>query len=255
MTPIFIRIWLMKTSRQFDRATVDVSLRSAWLEHDADLHTNLVDEDEQAVRSGDRRRELAERLAHEARLDADVAVAHVALDFCLGHERSDRIDDDEVDGIRPDEHVGDLESLLAVIGLADEELLGLHPELAGVRRVEGVLRVDERRHPAGLLHLGDRVERERGLPARFGSVDLDDAPARVTADAEGDIEADAARRDDLNPFGQAGALFEAHDRALAVFLFDGRDGELDGLALVLGVVHGRPLGLIYTVSPFSFQPW
>ena len=31
MTPIFMRIWLMKMRRQFERATVAVSLRSAWL--------------------------------------------------------------------------------------------------------------------------------------------------------------------------------------------------------------------------------
>ena len=31
MTPIFMRIWLMKMSRQLLRDTVEVSLRSAWL--------------------------------------------------------------------------------------------------------------------------------------------------------------------------------------------------------------------------------
>jgi len=153
-------------------------------EHDADLHSNLVDEDEQAVRSCDGRRELAERLAHEARLQTDVAIAHVAFDFGLRHEGGHGVDDDDVDRVRPHEHVGDLERLLAVVGLADEELVGLHAELARVARVERVLGVDERRHAPGLLDLGDRVERERGLAARFGPVDLDDAPPRVAADAE-----------------------------------------------------------------------
>ena len=43
-----------------------------------------------------------------------------------------------------DEHVGDLERLLAVVGLRDEQLVGLHAELARVGRVERVLGVDER---------------------------------------------------------------------------------------------------------------
>ena len=102
MTPIFMRIWLMKTTSVFD------------------------------LRDG--AGELAQRLAHEARLQADVAVAHLALDLGLGHERRDRVDDDDVDRAGAHEHVGDLERLLAVVGLRDEQLVGLHAELARVGR-------------------------------------------------------------------------------------------------------------------------
>ncbi len=143
MTPIFIRIWLMKKSTVF-----------------ALVH---------------RRGELAERLAHEARLQADVAVAHLALDLGLGHERRDGVDDDQVDRARAHERVGDLERLLAVVGLADEQLVDVDAELARVARVERVLGVDERRDAALLLALRDRVECERGLAARLRAVDLDDA--------------------------------------------------------------------------------
>ena len=145
-------------------------------EHDADLHADLVDEDEEAVRARDGTRELAERLAHEARLQADVAVAHVALDFRLRDERSDRVDDDDVDRVGADEHVGDLEGLLAVVGLRDEQLVRLHAELARIGGIERVLCVDEGSDPAGLLGLRDRVEGERRLAARLRAVDLDDAP-------------------------------------------------------------------------------
>src|SRR5690606_36470507 len=37
-------------------------------EHDADLHANLVDEDDHAVRARDRGGQLAQRLAHQPRL-------------------------------------------------------------------------------------------------------------------------------------------------------------------------------------------
>ena len=218
----------MKTSRQFERATV----------------------------AG----ELAERLAHQTSLHPDVAVAHVAFDLGLRDERRDGVDDDDVDGSGPNEHVGDLERLLAVVGLAHEKLVGLHAELPGVGGVESVLCVDERGDAARLLRLRDGVERERRLAARLRTVNLDDAPPRIAADAQRDVEPDAPGRDDLNAVGEARPFFEAHDRALAVLLLDGRDGQVDGLALVLGVVHGaRLLGWgvevasTYTAYPFSFQ--
>ena len=62
-------------------------------------------------------RELAERLRHEPRLKPHLRVAHLAFDFGLRHERRDRVDDDDVDAVRADEHFDDLERLLAVVGL------------------------------------------------------------------------------------------------------------------------------------------
>jgi len=42
-----------------------------------------------------------------------------------------------VDRARANEHVGDLEGLLAVVGLGDEQLLGLYAQLAGIDQIEG----------------------------------------------------------------------------------------------------------------------
>src|SRR4029077_7668508 len=92
---------------------------------------------------------------------------------------------------------------------------------------------------ARLLHLRDCMESERRLSARLGAIDLDDASSRIAADAERDVQPNASRRDDLDSVSQRRPLFEAHDRALAVFLFDGGDGKLDCLALILGIVHGE----------------
>src|SRR5690606_27957269 len=82
-------------------------------EHDADLHADLVDEDDHAVGALDRRRQLAQRLAHEAGLQAGQRIAHVAFDFGLGHERRDRVDDDEVDRTGAHQGIGDFKGLLA----------------------------------------------------------------------------------------------------------------------------------------------
>src|SRR5262245_54615039 len=197
-------------------------------EHDADLLAQLVDEDEARLRLGDDAGELAERLRHEAGLQAHLRFAHLAFDFRPRHERRDRVDDDDVDAARTDEDLDDFERLLAVVGLRDEEVLEIDAEFLRILRVESMLGVDEGRHAALLLRLGDDLQRERGLARRLRTEHLDDAAAWDAADAEGIVEADGAGRDrgDLRD-DILGA--QAHDRALAELLFDLADGHFDGL--------------------------
>ncbi len=122
------------------------------------------------------------------------------------------------------EHVGDLERLLAGVRLGDEEPVDVDAELRGVVGVERVLRVDEGGDPAGLLHVRDRVERQRRLAGGLRTVDLDDASARQAADAERDVERDGPRRDHLD--GCALVAAEAHDRPLAELAVDLCEGVL-----------------------------
>ena len=49
--------------------------------HDADLHTKLVDEDDDAVRFRDVAGKLSQRLRHQPRLKSDEGIAHLALNF------------------------------------------------------------------------------------------------------------------------------------------------------------------------------
>ena len=126
--------------------------------------------------------ELAHRLGHQPRLQADVRVAHLALDLGAGHQRCDRVDHDERQRTGAHQHVGDLERLLAGVGLAHEELVDVDPELTRIGRVERVLGVDERRDPALALRLGDDVQAHRRLSRSLGPEDLDDPAARDPAD-------------------------------------------------------------------------
>jgi hypothetical protein len=96
-----------------------------------------------------RARELAQRLGHQACLQADVAVAHLALDLRSRRQRRDRVHDDDVDRRGAHQHVGDLERLLAGVGLGHEQLVDVDPERLGVGRVERVLGIDERSDAAG----------------------------------------------------------------------------------------------------------
>ena len=58
--------------------------------HDADLHPDLVDEDDHGVGARDRCGELAQRLAHQPRLQPRLGFAHLALDFGPRRQRRDR---------------------------------------------------------------------------------------------------------------------------------------------------------------------
>jgi hypothetical protein len=89
---------------------------------------------------------------------------------------------------------------------------------------------------ACLLHLRDGVQGQRGLAAGFRAVDLDDAALGVAPDTERDVEADRARGHDDDVVREGRALLEAHDRALAVFLLDAGESEVDGLRARL-VIH------------------
>src|SRR5206468_7891169 len=217
-------------------------------EHDADRHADLVDEDDDGPRLGDGPGQLAERLRHEPRLEAHLRIAHVALDLRARDQGSNRIDDQHVERARAHQRVGDLERLLAVVGLRDEEVLGLDAELARVAHVERVLRVDEGADAAALLALGDELERERGLTRRLRSVDLDHPPARDPADAERDIEAERARRQAGDVLRQR-LLAELHDGALAELLLDLADGEVDRPLPIHVDAHVTPSPALSTWTP------
>ena len=146
-------------------------------------------------------------------------VAHFAFDFGLRRERGDGIDDDDVDGARAHEHVGDLERLLARIGLRDQEIVDVDADLGCVRGVERMLGVDECGRAALLLDLGDDLQRQRRLARRLRPVDLDDTAARQAADAERDVEPERARRHDVD-VTRGDGIAQPHDGTLAELLFD-----------------------------------
>ena len=120
-------------------------------EHDADLFTQLIDEHHRRLRPRDRARQLAQRLAHEPRLQTHVRVAHVAFDFGLRHERRDRVDHDDVHRAGAHEDLADLERLLTRVGLRDQQRLDVHAQLSARNRYRARARrrcTPRRRRPA-----------------------------------------------------------------------------------------------------------
>ncbi len=172
---------------------------------------------------------------------ADVAVAHLALELGARDQRRHGVNDEDVDGAGTHERIGDLERLLAGIGLRDQQLVDIDAELRGIDRVERMLRVDEGAGAALLLRLRDRVQRQRGLAGGFRPVDLDDAAAGEAADAKRDVQRQRARRDDLGGIDRL-ALAEAHDRALAEGALDLAERRVEGLGAI-GLAALAPFGI------------
>ena len=161
-------------------------------EDDPDLHAHLVDEDDAGVRLADGAGELAQRLGHQPRLQPHVRVAHLAFDLGPRHQGRHRVDDQDVDGAAAHQHVGDLERLLAGVGLGDEQLVAVDAELLGIDGVERVLGVDEGRDAVQPLGFGDRVQRQRRLAGGFRAEDFDDPSPRADRRCRGPCRARAS---------------------------------------------------------------
>ena len=179
----------------------------------------MVDKHEDRVRLADDRREFSERLAHKARLQTHVAVAHIAFDFRLRSQSRDRVDDDDIDRTRADQILCDFKRLFSRIRLRYPKVVDIDAEAFRILRIEGVLRVDKSCDAAELLRFGDRVESERRLSRRLRSVHFDDTPARIASDAERFVEQNRTGRNHVET-RSVRFRAELHQRTRAVLLFD-----------------------------------
>ena len=205
-------------------------------EHHADLHADLVDEDDRAVGLLDRGRELAQRLAHQAGLQAGQGVAHFAFDFGLGGERSHRVHHDQIHSARAHQAVHNLQRLLASVGLADQQVRQLHAQLLGVLHIQRVLGIDKRAGAALLLHLGNHLQRQGGLARRLRAIDFDHTATGQATHAQCNVQAQRASGNHLNVLNGL-AFTQAHDGALAKLLLNLRQRCGQGLGLF--GVHGQ----------------
>src|SRR3989338_470176 len=207
-------------------------------EHHADFHADLVDENHHRVGTVDVAGQLAQRLRHQARMQAHLRIAHLAFDFRLGGQRGNRVDHHHVHRGGTHQHVGDFQRLFAVVRLRNQQVFDLHAELLRVLRIERVFRVDERRRTTQLLHFGDNLQRQRGLAGGFRAVDFNHTTARQAAHAERDVQAQRAGGYDLN-IARHVMFAEAHDRTLAKLLLDLAQSRRECLAFI--VIHYDPL--------------
>src|SRR5215210_1293742 len=203
--------------------------------HHPYLLPELVDENSGRIGTSERARELPQSLAHEPSLKPHMRVAHLSLDLSPRYKGGDRVYNDDVEGAASDEGIRYLQGLLAVIRLGEVEVFEIHPDGLGVGRVEGVLGVDEGGEASCSLRLGDDVQGEGRLAARFGTEDLDDPAPGDPADPEGYVEGQGAGRNGGDPLSVLVA--HAHDRTLPELPLYLGDGGVYSLALIQCVLQ------------------
>jgi hypothetical protein len=220
--------------------------------HHADLVTDLVDEEHDALALVDRGGQLAQRLAHQTGLKAGQAVAHLALDLGARRQGGDGVDHDDVYGTRTHQGVDDLQRLFARVGLRHQQVVQVDAQLLGVTRIERVFGVDEGGGAAGLLDLGHSVQGQRRLARAFRAEHLDHPPARQAADAQRHVEAQRSGRDRGDDVGHP-ALAQLHHRALAEGAVDLGDRRLKSALLVTVVpCHESQSRLVHgSAHPYS----
>ena len=171
-------------------------------------------------------------------------VAHLSFDLGSRHERGHRVHHDDVERAGTDEDLGDLERLLARIGLRHQQVFDIDAQLLRVPHVERVLGVDERRHAPILLRVRDDVQGEGRLSRGLRTEDLRDARPRDAADPGTVVEVDRPRRNRRDPHSRPFGS-EPHDGSLAVGPFDLVEGH--GQRLLLFPIH---LHTHFTLSRF-----
>ena len=157
-------------------------------------------------------------------------IAHIALDLGSRHERGDGVNDDDVYRAAADEHFRYFERLLAVIGLRNEQIIGVDAQRLRVNGIERVLRVDERRFAARLLRGGYDVQRQRRFAGGFRPVYLYYPAAGHTADSERQIETQRAGGNGF--YVHLGLVAQSHNGAFAAFFLDLLESVLQRLLLI-----------------------
>ena len=119
----------------------------------------------------------------------------------------------------------DFERLLAVIRLRHQQIVHIHAQFSGVGRIQGVLHIDERGDAAGLLRLGDHLQRDGCFTGRLRSENLIDTAPRETAHAQRSVQRNRTRRDHRDRYN--GVLRpQTQDRALAKLFLNLAEGEV-----------------------------
>ena len=99
---------------------------------DADLLAKLVDENHGRAGLAQSTGELSKCLRHQTRLEANVGVTHLTLDFRARNQGCHGVDDDHVDRSASNEHVCDLERLLSSVRLGHQERVDIDTEVLGI---------------------------------------------------------------------------------------------------------------------------
>ena len=97
-----------------------------------------------------------------------------------------------------------------------------------------MLCVDKAGNSASLLDFCDHMQGNSGLTGGFGTIDLDDPSLGNTAQAQGNVQGQAAGGCRLYVHGISG-IAQLHDRALAVLFLDLYYGSIQSLLFIFTI--------------------
>jgi hypothetical protein len=118
-------------------------------------------------------------------------ISHLAVQLGARDQGRNRVNDQNVDTAGANQSLGDLEPLLAGIGLRDKQVIDVDSELASILRVHRMLGIDVGGHAACFLSLRYDVQRKRRLTARLWPVNLNDSAAWHTPDPDCSVQTEA----------------------------------------------------------------
>ena len=147
-------------------------------------------------------------------MEAHFAVAHIAFNLCLGRQSRNGVNDNEVNGARTNQVVGNFQRLLTVVRLGNNQVLRIYTQFLCVETVKRVLCINEGCDTACFLRFRDGVEGEGSLTRRFWSIDFNHTTAGIATDTEGHIQAQRARRNHFHFFYCVVA--HAHDSPFSI---------------------------------------
>ena len=112
--------------------------------------------------------QLAQGLAHQSGLQADVRVAHFAFNFRARHQGGHGVNDNQIHRAGAHQFFGDFQGLLARVRLGNKQFVHIY---ADGRRIDGVQRVfgvNKRHHAAVFLRLAATCRDRVVLPPASG---------------------------------------------------------------------------------------
>ena len=145
------------------------------------------------------------------------AVAHFTIDFGLGYQCGNGVDDHHIQGTGANQGFRNFQCLLAGIRLGDVQLIDVHAQLLGIGRIQGVLCIHEGRNTACTLGFCYNVQGNGGFTGRLRSINLHNTSPGNTANAQGCVQRQAAGGNDRDIL--VGYIFaQLHHSTLAVLL-------------------------------------
>ena len=146
-------------------------------------------------------------------------VTHLAVDLRLRNKGCNGIDNHDVHCTGAHHRLGDLKTLFSVVRLGNVEIVNVDTDVLRVKRIKGMLCIDESGNSASLLYLCHHMKCNRRLTTRLWSVNLNHTSLRHTAQSECNVQTDRAGRSRLDIHICSG-ISKFHDRSLAVGLLN-----------------------------------